>query len=124
MSEFEDRLNSLLSSPEQMSRIMEFAQSFKNSRSDDTAAPKHEPSPHSSAAPNLSALDPKLLGILSRVMGEYSKGGGEKAELIRSMKPFLKNDKQQRLDKALEITKLAHIARIALGEYKGGDKNV
>lgn len=120
MSEFEDRLNSILSSPEQMSKIMGMAQSFmKHSvEKQDQSAPKA----HDSGLP-LQGLDPKALAIIGRLMGELN-GTDEKTELIRSIKPFLKEEKHSRLDKALEITKLAHAARIAMAEFGGNINDV
>lgn len=120
MSEFEDRLNSILSSPEQMSKIMGIAQNFMSHGEEkrEQSAPKAQDGGFS-----LQGLDPKMLTILSRLMGELN-GSDEKSELIRSMKPFLNEKKHHRLEKALEITKLAHAARIAMSEFGGNKSNV
>jgi len=122
MSELEDRLNSILSSPDQMSKIMSLAQNFMNQNTENRqgqSAPKAN-----SPAPDGLGLDPAALGMIGRLMGELNRTDSSKTNLIYSMKPFLKKEKQQRLDKALQITKLAHVAQVAMREYTGRDENV
>ena len=58
MSEFEDKLNSILSSPEQMQKIMDMAKQLSSSQSHSNAEP--EPETQKDDAPGgAGALDPK-----------------------------------------------------------------
>jgi len=124
MVDFESALNDILSSPEQMERIMGLARSLSGG---ETATPNGENAqkPSASAFPfqDPGGIDPKMLGILTKIMGEVSSQGGEKAALIAAMKPFLRQDRYESLNKALTITKIARAARTAMTEM-GGDKLV
>lgn len=122
MSEFEDKLNSILSSPEEMEKIMGIARSLSGSlggNSGDSA----DSGSNAPAADLFSELDPKMLKLLSHLVREYKSPENDKTALITAMKPYLKPERQAALDKASGIVKLAHLARIALGELSGGDDN-
>ena len=83
------------------------------------------------AAPDLSAvssslkdIDPKLMRLVARLVGEYSSGKNDKTELLNAIKPYLKEDRRVKVDKAAEIAKIAKLAKVALAEFTGGDKSV
>lgn len=118
MSEFEEKLNSILSSPDEMEKIMGIARSLSGSLGSSTAD-----STASTASDLFSELDPKMLKLLSHLVHEYKSPENNKADLIAAIKPYLKPERQSALDKASGIVKLAHLARIALGELSGGDNN-
>ncbi len=130
MDDFEEKLNSILSSPEAMGQIMALANSL-------SGQPEHPPEggampsppPMETPAPPPSmgddpfsfirSIDPRMM---ERVMGlyrEYNKGGDEKAALLQAMRPFLRVERQQKLDKAIQITKVSRVIRAALQQFKG-----
>ena len=119
MSEFEDRLNSILSSPEQMGKIMEIAKSLNGNTSN---IPDKEQVSEKRQADQFGAdnLDPKMLGLINRVMEEYGSGDKAKQELIRSLKPFLSPAKKDQLDRAYKLTRIAHVAKTVLSSMEGG----
>ena len=122
MSEFEDKLNSILSSPEEMEKIMGIARSLSGSLGGNSG----DSADSGSNAPTtdlFSELDPKMLKLLSHLVREYKSPENDKTALMTAMKPYLKPERQAALDKASGIVKLAHLARIALGELSGGDDN-
>ena len=66
------------------------------------------------------AIDPAMLARLSRAL---SSGAGEKKQeraLLEAMKPYLSEKRRSKFDKAINLARLASIARIAFGE-RGGD---
>lgn len=127
MSDFEDALNKIMSSPEDLEKIMGLAKSLSGSSGgaspdDGTAARDNaEPSGDTPSGDgilgSLPNLDPKMLGMLGRLMGAYGSGGGDKAELIGALRPYLKETQRGRLDRAAEISKLAKLAKIAMSEF-------
>lgn len=127
MSEFEDKLNKILSSPGDMEKIMGIAKSLSGSEG---AKPDDgEPSGGGgldigSLSSMLGNLDPKIMRLIGRMAGEYSSKGGDKTALITAIKPYLKEDRREKIDKAAEIAKLAHLARVAFSEFSGGDGDV
>ena len=127
MGELEDKINSILSSPEEMEKIMGIARSLSENASGT------EPSRSSSAASEptsfdpsalLDGLDPKMLGTIGKLMGELNHTSNEKTAVLRSIKPFLKKERQEKLDRASELARMAKLAKTAFSEFPGGDPNV
>ena len=118
MGEFDDRLNSILSSPKDMEKIMELARSISGGTSGGE---------EKSAEPETadSVPDAKMMGMLTKIMGGLSSAGdGKNAEILRAMRPYLKKERQESLKKAAEIAKMAKLAKIALADMSGGEKDV
>lgn len=117
MSELEDRINSVLSDPEQMDKITKLAKSFMGGGPAAGAQEMNQP-----AEDPLGGLgiDAAMLQKISRIVGQ---GGGEKPReraLLEAMKPYLSEKRRGKMDRAMKLAKLARIARLAMGEM-GGD---
>jgi hydroxypyruvate isomerase len=65
-------------------------------------------------------IDPSMFRLLSRVVTEMGAGGSDKAELFNSIKPYLKEDRRDKIDKAISIAKIAKLARVAFAEFSEG----
>lgn len=131
MAGFEEQLNSILGNQEAMSQIMALA----NSLSGGTApAGQTEPPPPAGEGayvpvtaeappPDLSAmlgqLDPKMLQLGMEVMRQVQSTGDRNAALLNALRPFLKEDRQARLDRAIQISRMARAVRVALGVLGG-----
>lgn len=118
MSELEDKLNSILSSPAEMEKIMGLARSL----SDSMKTPDDKPADVEKAAFSLGDLDPKMFRLMSRLMGEYSGHSDDKTALLTAMKPYLREERQKTVDRAVELARLAKLARIAFTELSGDEK--
>lgn len=116
MSEFEDKLNSLLNDPEQMSRITEMAKSLMGGGGNE-----NEGKPDASGD---SGGEAEMMG---RIMKLLKKSGteenGDRTALLNAMKPFLSSERRVKMDKAMRLAKLAKLAELAAGEF-GGDEDV
>ena len=128
MSELEDKINSILSSPAELEKIMGIARSLSGTLGAGTAQETgNEASPpaqnidFSSIASMLGNIDPKTLGIITRIMGEYSSPADDKHALLSAIKPYLKEERREKVDQAFELAKLAKLAKIAFSEFSGGD---
>ncbi len=119
MDGFEDMLNSILSSPEQMEKIMGMARSLSGS----APQPEEKKDPPQGPGDILSGIDPGMLAKLAGILGHLRSGDPEKEALVASMKPYLRPERREALDKALKIANIAHVARDAIGEL-GGDLNI
>jgi hypothetical protein len=135
MGGLEDKLHEILSSPEDMRKLMEMAKSISGS----LGAPSGETDAvdvisgeageivddgRGSEAVAAPSVDSELLGVITRVMGAYASGGADKNALLGAIKPYLRSSRREYMDKAAEIVKLARIAKAALSEFSGGDVNV
>ena len=128
MSEFEDKLNSILSSPETMEQIMALASSLSGGGGE--TPPPPPPETGGSAGPGLggmgdlfSAIDPAMLMKLMPLVQEYQAGSSEKQALLNAMKPFLRPESQAKVEKAIQITRLSRVIRSSMKLF-GGDGHV
>lgn len=122
MDDFEEKLNSILASPEAMGQIMALADSISGKASSSAGEAAQAPEEISHSNPGnplslLSELDPKLLQKASSLLGEYTRGGDEKTALLNAMRPFLSEERKPRLDKAMQIARIARVIRAALREF-------
>lgn len=144
MSELEDKLNTILGDPQAMGQIMALAQSLGSGKDPQPEAPPQsdhqEASPppsgqgQGSAPPDLSALlgsltgeggglDPRLLTLGARIMSEYNADDGGRTALLQALRPFVKERRYAKLDRAIQIAKLSRLIRVALEVLRGGGQD-
>jgi len=140
VAEFEDKLNALLSNPESMAQVMQMAQalssSLNNGANDEPApapapAPAAEPAmpifanisqpaPHaggntdtfSSLSGLLSGMDPGMITRLLPLVQELGSGqNSQAAALLHALRPFLRSERQEQVERALQLAKMIHIAK-------------
>ena len=117
MGELEDKLNSILSSPEEMEKIMGIARSLSQN-----SQPKQAEKPKTDDL--FGNIDPKMLSMMTRLMGGFNNSSNDKAKLIETIKPYLKKERRQKLDEAASLAKMAKMAKLAFSEFSGGEQNV
>nr|WP_325185032.1 hypothetical protein [uncultured Oscillibacter sp.] len=133
MAEFDDKLNSILGNPDAMSQIMQLAQSLSGSGPEPSSAPPPPP-PQQTAAPtptgggdlfsSLSSLaggmDPKFL---SRLLPLIQELGGQRDSnaraLLYALRPYLKEEKQDKVERALQLARLFHLGKKFLSGWEG-----
>ncbi len=71
----------------------------------------------------LSKLDPKILTGIMRLMGEYGKGNDEREALLIALKPYLRVERRDKIDKAVQIVRLARTGKVALTSFMGSSQN-
>lgn len=132
MSEFEDKLNAILSSPEAMEQISAIANSLSHSggeaapgeegQSGDRESPPAEAgetgAPLSGLGSLLGGFDPGMLTKLLPLMQEYQSGNEEKQALLNALKPFLRRESQEKVDKAIRITRLSRVIRASMNLFR------
>ena len=106
MSELEDRLNSILSDPGQMEKIAGLARSLMGGES---------------AAPAQSAPEAALLKKLGGLMSADAQTPSREQALLTAMRPWLSQRRREKMDRAVQLARMARIARLAMGEPGGGD---
>ena len=128
MAELEDKLNAILGNPEAMGQIMSLAQSLTGGTGSGTEAqPPQSPPPAGSG--ELSALlgqaDPRILRVGMEVLQAYQSGEDKSVALLSALRPFLKPEHQDRIDRALRWTCMARVLRAALNALgKEGEGDV
>ena len=139
MSEWEDKLNHLLSNPDAMAQVMQLAQSLSGSEGASdagAAAPQQAPmenvdSPAGAASPDTSdwnaalsqltgGLDPALLTRLLPVIGQINRpASSETAALLQALQPFLREKRRDTVARAAQLAKLIHLAKVFLTTQEG-----
>lgn len=117
MEDLEGKINSLLSSPESMERIMQLARAFSNNGKSDSSSQTDAPGT-GEAGESLAGLDPRVLQMLTGAIKEFSTPS-DTERLISAIKPYLSSGRIEKVDKALSICKLAKMARKVLPELGG-----
>lgn len=136
MAEFEDKLNSILGNQAAMNQIMALARSLSGEQPAQEEHPAPEEAPESGeaayvpvagesapSAPDLSALmgqiDPRMLQMGMDIIRQVQSTDDRNAALLNALRPFLKEEKQARLDRALQIARMTKLVRAALGAFGG-----
>lgn len=144
MAEFDEKLNSLLSNPDAMAQIMQMAQSLSGG-GQEQAAPPPPPQPQqqtqqpmpsfswggqsqqtgpSQGADLLSSLtggmDPKLMLKLLPLIQELGGQQDSNArQLLYALRPYLKPERQDKIERALQLARLFHLGKKFLAGWEG-----
>lgn len=122
MSELEEKLGAILSNQDAMGQIMALAKSLGGGSAE--APPPAAPSAAASgssppAPPSAGGIDPRLLSMAAKLAGAYSEAGDDRrVALLNSLRPFVKEERHAKLDKAVQIAKLTRVVRIALDSFR------
>ena len=119
MGDFEEMLGSILSSPKDMEKIMDLARELTGSGEGGEKAGERKQEPAAAPIPGLGDISPKMLGVIGKLMGELRSQGDGKAALVNSMKPYVRPERREALDRAVKIAKVARLARFAMTELGG-----
>ena len=137
MSDFEDKLNGILSNPEAMSQIASLAQSLNLGGGEAAGPEEAAPTPPAGGGGGLAGLaglgnlaglgdllgniDPQLIQKLLPLVGELagSGGGDERLQLLYALRPFLKPERQEKVERAVKAARLIPVGKkllSAMGE--------
>ena len=93
-----------------MAKITEMAQGFMGGSGAQTEPP---------AASSVSAGDAKVLNELGKLFGGRGEASRSTA-LLMAMRPYMKPEKQEKLDRAMKLTRMVRIAQSVMGQMGGG----
>ena len=126
MAEFDEKLNNILSNPEAMSQIMQLAQSLGGPAASPPAQqPAQAPPPPSGGGGDLlSSLAGGLdAGLLTRLLPLIQELGGQRdsnaRNLLYALRPYLRSDRQEKVERALQLARLFHLGRKFLSGWEG-----
>ena len=135
MAEFEEKLDAILNDPQAMGQIMALARSLGGTGDRQAAPlpsrdPSRDPSqeadyePVDGPSPAGLNLDPRLVEVGMKALSAYQDTDNKKAALLQALRPFVKEERAGKLDKAVEITRISKAIRAVLDGLKGGEEGV
>jgi len=139
VSEFEDKLNALLSNPDSMAQIMKLAQAFSAGQTasggepapsqpttaEKTPTPGKPPHQGQAGAENpfaalgLGDFDPSLLVKYLPLLQEFQSDNSNTMRLLTALQPFLKEEKRDKIERAARLAKLIHIGKQFFSQWEG-----
>ncbi len=117
MAELENIIESVMSSPESMSKIMDVVKMF-GTGSEKEETPR-ESSPISLPIPEQSAggFDPAMISKIMELLGNYNADGDRRIRLLGAIRPYLKDEDSFHIDRAIHIVKLSHVAKSLFRDF-------
>ena len=126
MSEFEDKLNSLLSDPAGMAQVVQLAQQLSGSLGggESTVPPSSPPPTPQADAPGPGGLpgglDPKLIARFLPLLQAYSRDQSNTMQLLTALRPYLKEEKQGKIQRAAKLARLICVGKQFFKDWEGG----
>lgn len=128
MAEFDEKLNSILSNPAAMSQIMQLAQSLGGG-GDEGSPPPPAPPPSPNGGQGGGDILSSLLGggvdakLLSRLAPVLQELGGQRdsnaRNLLYALRPYLRSDRQEKIERALQLARLFRLGKKFLSGWEG-----
>ena len=122
MSELDEKLNALLSDPGSMAQIMQLAQQLSGSMGGEGAPQSAPASPPPAPTPSpspLGAIDPQALAKYLPLLQELTRDTSQTTQLLYALRPFLKEEKQDKVARAAKLARLITIGKRFLTEGGG-----
>lgn len=123
MDDLEGKFSQLLSDPAKLAEVMNMAQSLMGQLGQSApaaeAAPQASatagaaPAPQEQAAPAVN-LEQAMPSSVMTMLQQANNFDGKEAALFNALKPFLKPSRREKIDKAMRIARLSHLAGFAL----------
>ena len=98
----EEKLSQILNDPDSMAQIMSLAKSF---------GMPSEAKPEPTEPP---LIDEGMMMGLMQMMQQMRHTDGKQEALLRALKPYLAPERQEKLDKAMQLARISHVAGFAL----------
>ena len=126
MSELQDKLNSLLSDPAGMAQVVQLAQQLSSTMEPSTAptpqsgAPTPPPSPNpppSTALPG--GIDLSTVSRFLPMLQALSLDQSHSMQLLNALRPYLKEEKQGKVERAARLARLITVGKRFLTEWEG-----
>ena len=114
MDDVNEKLNALLSDPGSMAQIMQLAQQLSGSMGGDTT----QPPPYlrhllrrSRRLRHWPAIDPQVITKYLPLLQELTRDTSQTTQLLYALRPFLKDGKQDKVERAARLARLITIGK-------------
>lgn len=106
----EEKLHAILNDPDSMAQILSMASALgmgQDAGSEDRKNPEPPPA------------DPAMMEGVLKLMEQVQRQDGKQEALLLALKPYLAPERRDKIDQALQIARISHLAGAALGNYGG-----
>ena len=114
MEGLEDKLQQILNDPGSMAQILSLAQSFGFQNPAETPSEPQVPPPSSFSMP-----DANFVQAIMGLMEQARHRDGKQEALLCALKPFLRPERREKMDQAMQLARISHLAGFALKNYGG-----
>ena len=114
----EEKLGAFLSDPAAMEKLRQLAGALSGSMPD-LGGPVGPAGPGAEAPGPFAVPEGRLTELLGKLMAAYA-APSEAAKLVAALRPFLQQERAQRLEKALRVAQFVRAARSVLPELLPG----
>ena len=122
MAELDEKLSAFLSDPDSMAQVMQLAQQLSGGTENPPPAAQPEHVDQDAPLSPPGGFDPQLLSRLMPLLQEYRQSNSQTMQLLMALRPFLKPEKQAKVERAAQLSHLIHVGKKFLLER--GDHHV
>ena len=128
MSEWEDKLNTLISDPDAMAQVMQMAQSLSQQMGASGGAASSSGGPTAAAdvpppqelSSLLGGIDPALIQRLLPLLSQMNRAeSSETTAFLLALRPFLKPERRDKVERAAQLARVIHLAKLFLLSQEG-----
>ncbi len=127
MAEFEEKLGAILGNEAAMGQIMALAQSISGG---EATTPSPPPQTQEGTAPAFNPLsmlgdiDPRVLQMGMRLLGEYQGENSQTVALLAAIRPFVRPERYEKVDRAIQLARLSRVIRVLFQSLGEGAEDV
>ena len=111
MDDMDSKLNAMLNDPAAMARIIQMAQQLSGGAQPNTP-PQNPPPP----PPPGDGFDPMMLAKFLPLLQDLRQSNSQTTQLLYALRPFLKEEKQSKVERAVKLAHLICIGKRFLTE--------
>ena len=117
MDDMDSKLNAMLNDPAAMARIIQMAQQLSGGAAQ-SAPPQSPPPPppQSGPPPADGGFDPMALARFLPLLQDLRQSNSQTTQLLYALRPFLKEEKQPKVERAAKLAHLICIGKRFLTE--------
>lgn len=113
MSDFENKLNTLLADPNAMAQVMKLAENLQGQLGTESTPEPPKESGGDLLSQLTGGLDPALLSRLLPVVQQLNRPeSSDAAQLLYALRPFLRPERRDKVERAAQLARLFHLARV------------
>ena len=116
MDDMDSKLNAMLNDPAAMARIIQMAQQLSGGAQPNTPPQSPPPPPPQSGPPPGDGFDPMMLAKFLPLLQDLRQSNSQTTQLLYALRPFLKEEKQPKVERAAKLAHLICIGKRFLTE--------